>query len=168
MAGSLLILGKGGYGMVVKEAAEAMGVFDNVAFLDDNMQNGSLAPLADYAKFTGEFSYAYAAFGKNNFRKEWLERLADCGYTLPIIVHPRAYVSPSAILDSGVCVLSNAIVEAYAQIKAGSIINAGAIADHNCVISQYVHLAPGAIVKAGCQVEPLAKIESGEVVFKTY
>lgn len=168
MAGSLLILGKGGYGMVVKEAAEAMGVFEKIEFLDDNMQSGALAPLADYAKFTGEFSHAYAAFGKNNFRMQWLERLADCGYTLPIIIHPRAYVSPSAILGNGVCVLANAAVEAFAQIKAGSIINVGAIADHNCVINQCVHVAPGAVVKAGCEVEPLAKIESGEVVFKTY
>lgn len=38
MEKNLLILGASGHGRVVKETAEAMNVFDEIGFLDDNSE----------------------------------------------------------------------------------------------------------------------------------
>lgn len=94
---NLIILGAGGYGRTAAETARAMGVFGRVAFLDDGCTGTDvLGPCTDYIRFAGEFRWAYPAFGANALRAAWLEKLAAAGYSLPALVHPRAYVSPTA------------------------------------------------------------------------
>lgn len=163
---SLLILGNGGFGKVVYDAALAMQCFDKIAFLDDKQGNDVLGTLSQYEEFKGEFTHAYAALGKNQLRVQWLEKLKDAGYTLAQIIHPRGYISPSAKLGNGICVLANATVSANAVLHDGVIVNINSALDHDSVLFEGVHLAPGSVVKAGCTVERFAKIESGEVVFK--
>lgn len=157
----LLILGAGGYGRTVAEAAAAAG-FDETAFLDDRAP-GALGVCADYARFAHEYAYAYAAFGDCALRAAWLDRLAAAGFRLPVIAHPRAYVSPSARLGEGVVVLALAAVGANAQIGRGAIVNMSCVVDHDAVVGDCAHVAPGAIVKAGASVAPLTKLESGSV-----
>lgn len=161
----LLILGAGGYGRTAAEAAQAMGGFGEIAFLDDGAA-GALGPCAAYAReeLQTRFRFAYAAFGANALREEWLARLEAAGYRLPTLIHPRAYVSPSARVAPGAVVLALAAVGARTVLERGAIVNLGAIADHDCVIGACAHLAPGAIVKAGNTVPARGKIESGVVV----
>ncbi len=162
----LLILGAGGYGRTVAEAAELAGGFDRVGFLDDASAN-ALGPCGDYARWTGEFTHAYAAFGDCRLRAEWLGRLAEAGYALPVIVHPRAYVSPSAHLEDGAVVLALAAVGANARVERGGIVNMSSVVDHDAVVGDCAHVAPGAIVKAGARVAPRTKLESGCVAART-
>lgn len=99
---NLIILGAGGYGRTAAETARAMGVFGRVAFLDDGCTGTDiLGPCTDYIRFAGEFRWAYPAFGANALRAAWLEKLAAAGYSLPALVHPRAYVSPTADIRPG-------------------------------------------------------------------
>ena len=50
----LLILGAGGYGKTVAEAAEQSGAFGEIAFLDDAAP-GVLVKCEEYAAFVGRF-----------------------------------------------------------------------------------------------------------------
>lgn len=167
---NLLILGAGGYGRSVREAAVAMGCFGTIAFLDDRETDNPniLARCGAYRRDTLKevFSCAYAAFGDNDLRYAWLRELRDAGYHLPQIIHPKAYVSPSSFIDDAVVILANACVAANTQISVGGIVNMGAIVDHDCVLGACVHIAPGAIVKAGNHLEALTKIESGTVLMR--
>ena len=92
----LLVLGAGGYGRTVAEAAA--GLFEEIAFLDDRAA-AALGPCVDYEKWKGIYQYAYPAFGNNELRRKWLDVLEQAGFQLPVIVHPRAWVSPSAVSD---------------------------------------------------------------------
>ena len=85
------------------------------------------------------------------------------GFQLPVIVHPRAWVSPSAVPAQGSVVLAMACVGAASRVCRGAIINMGALIDHDCVVGPCVHAGPGAVVKAGNHLEPGEKVESGEV-----
>lgn len=161
----LLILGAGGYGRTVAEAALAAG-FDETAFLDDKAP-GALGACADCARFAGEFEYAYAAFGDCALRAAWLGRLEAAGFCLPVIVHPRAYVSPSAHLSEGAVILALAAVGASARVERGAIVNMSSIVDHDAVVGDCAHVAPGAVVKAGASVAPRTKLDSGCVAART-
>ena len=163
MTGKLLLLGAGGYGRTV---AEAMGgQFGGVAFLDDGVRgSGVLGVCADYIGLAKTYTYAYPAFGDNQLRGAWLNRLEEAGYILPRLVHPSAYVSPSALVEDGAAVLPLACVGAHTVVRRGAIVNMGAIADHDCSLGFCVHLAPGAVVKAGCLVPPMTKVDSGAVI----
>ena len=70
----LLVLGAGGYGRTVAEAAA--GLFEEIAFLDDRAA-AALGPCVDYEKWKGIYQYAYPAFGNNELRRKWLEVLGE-------------------------------------------------------------------------------------------
>ena len=162
--GKLLILGAGGFGRTV---ADAMGPqFDAVAFLDDAPGPGVLGPCGDYLRYAGAYAYAYPAFGNNDLRGAWLNRLEAAGYRLPRLVHPQAFVSASALVEPGAVVLPMACVGAGSLVRRGAIVNFAAVLDHDCALGFCAHLAPGAIVKAGNRVAAMAKIESGTVLMR--
>lgn len=80
------------------------------------------------------------------------------------IVHPTAYVSPTAHIADGCVILPHAIVNTGCEVKKGCIVNCGAIVDHGCILEEGVHVCLGAIVKAENRIPRCLKIEAGEVI----
>ena len=162
---SLLILGAGGHGCVVKETAEAMGVFDKIDFLDDNPEcKEAIGQCSDNERFAGAYSYAFPAFGDNELRMKWIEKLEENCFTIPVLIHLTAYISPSASVYPGTIVEAKVIVNTNSIIERGCIVSAGVIVDHDTFIGYGCHIDCGAIVKANCIVKAFTKIESGKVV----
>ena len=110
---SLLILGAGQYGVMAKEIAEAMGVFNCI--------------------------------------------------TPAILVHPAAYVSPSAQLQKGCCIEPNATVQAGAVIAAASFVSSGAVIRHNAFIGEFCHVDCNAVVESLAIVPAGTKIPCNSV-----
>ena len=162
----LLILGAGGYGKTIADVAHQLGCYDKIAFLDDGKANtpGVLGTCGEFLSFDDEATEMYPAFGNNETRMAWIERLMEHGIRVPVLVHPSAYVSPAATLFSGVAVLPKAVVNTGVMVKLGCIINIGALIDHDSVIEEGCHLAPGAIVKAENRIPVGSKIDSGTVI----
>ncbi|MCF8019079.1 MAG: PglB [Vallitaleaceae bacterium] len=165
MEKNLIILGAGGHGRVVKEAAEAMNVFDKIDFLDDNseMAIGKLNAISEISK---EYKYAFVAIGSNELRMEWIKRIEELGYILPVLIHPRAIVSPSASVYPGTIVTMGALVQTNVVIEKGCIVGSGTIIDHDSFIGYGTHIDSGAIVKSNCIVMSNKKVESGMIVTK--
>ena len=160
----LIILGAGGYGKTVADVAAQLG-YTHIAFLDD-MRTGEniLGSCSDFKKFFDGNTEMYPAFGNNEYRIRWLKRLLEAGIPVPTLVHPRAYVSPTAAIGTGTVVLPMAVVNTGVTVEMGCIINIGALIDHDSVIEEGTHLAPGAIVKAENRIRPGSKIDSGIVI----
>ena len=162
---NLIILGSGGHGHVVKEISEAMGIFNKIDFLDDNPNSIEAIGLCeDNKKFIEEYSYAIPAFGNNKLRMEWIEKLENNSFKIPTLIHPTAYISPSAIVHSGSVVAAKAVVNTNAKVEKGCIISIGSIIDHDAVINIGCHVDCGAIVKSYCIIASFLKINSGEVI----
>ena len=155
----LVILGSGGYGHTVADVAEQLGY--NILFLDDSLPDH---PLSSFVDFIGEGVEFIPAFGNNAFRMEWINKLQTAGAVLATLIHPTAYVSPTASIALGTVILPHAIINTDVVINRGCIINLGAILDHGCIIEEGVHICLGAIVKGENRIERLSKIEAGEVV----
>ena len=65
---SLLILGAGGFGQMVKETALQLG-YENVVFLDDAAKGSDVVgKCCDYIIKHSEYAMAVAAFGNNHTR----------------------------------------------------------------------------------------------------
>ena len=158
----ILIIGAGGHGRVVKEVAEACG-YKKVDFLDDNSSD-AIGKIQELNLYLNEYENAIVGIGNNLFRNEMLDRLKKAGYQIPVLIHPTAYVSPSAIVSEGTVIEPLAIVNANSQVCKGCIISVGAIVDHDVVLEECVHVNAGAIVKAGARVVQNRKLEAGEVV----
>ena len=157
----LLILGAGGHGRCVKEAAEVTGDFNRIEFLDDNAEN-ALDKLSTYDRYTAEFECAFVAMGDPELRKAWLDKLRG-KYRLLSIVHPKAYISKTARVGEGSVVMAGAVIQSNVTIGKGCIISANAVIDHDTEIGDYCHINCGAVVPSMSKVSAGTKVNYNEV-----
>ncbi|MGI6436195.1 MAG: PglB [Syntrophomonadaceae bacterium] len=162
---NLLILGTGGRGRMVKEIAEAMGIFENIDSLDDNTgYEGAIGLCSDYEKFAGAYSCAFPACADSKLRMQWIALLEECCFTIPVLIHPTAFISPSASVYPSTVVEAKAIISTNSIIERGCIVSVGAIVEHDAFIGYGCHIDSGAIVKENCVIKAHTVIESGKVV----
>ena len=161
----LVIIGAGGYGQTVSDVAAQSGKYEKIVFLDDNkIADDVVGKCADFEKFISDDTEIYPAFGNNETRLSFIEKLEEKGANIPVIIHKTAYVSPRATLGKGTVVLPKAMINTDTTIEKGCIINCGAIVDHGCVIENGVHVCLGAIVKAENRIPAFMKVEAGQVI----
>lgn len=161
MAKSLLIIGAGGHGHVVAEIANACGY--TYAFLDDNSPE-AVGKLDQLQQLATSFDAFFVAIGNGFTRQTLLERLEDLQYFVPVLVHPTAYVAPSAKLGAGTVIAPGAVVNTRSNLGKGCIVSVGALIDHDARIDDFVHINAGAVCKAGSRVGALQRIDAGRVV----
>jgi sugar O-acyltransferase (sialic acid O-acetyltransferase NeuD family) len=176
-APTLVILGAGGHGKVVADAALAAGGWSRVVATDRNPARCQGALLSGVALLAIEEALAlrdavfHVAIGAAEGRERETGLLA--GRALATIVHPRACVSPFAHLADGCFVAAQAVVAPAAQLGAGVIVNHGAVVDHDVVVDAFSHIAPhatlggearigrGVLAGAGCTVLPGVRVCDG-------
>ena len=174
----LLILGAGGHAKVVAETALVSGVASSVAFLDDRCTGPDACPpvlgwpvmgplaLALQADTCPPFDAAVVAIGHAATRLHWIQQLQNVGYHLPVLVHPTAWVSPSAQLGPASVVFAQVAVQAQVSIGAGAVLNTGCSVDHEAQLSDGVHVCPGARLAGEVQVGPRSWIGIGASVIQ--
>lgn len=164
---SLLILGAGGMGRILKETAEQIG-YKEIVFLDDAAKGADIiGKCCDYLAMREQYDTAVAAFGDNGLRLLWTERLLEAGYSVPAIIHPSAIVSPSVTVGYGSFVMQRAVINTKVCLEQAVLVNSGAIIDHDTVVKSGAYIGLGSIVKSYCNIASGRKTESGEVVFST-
>lgn len=160
MQHKLLILGAGQYGMVAKEIAEATGNYMAIAFLDDNNPM-AIGKMQDYEKYTSEYDATIVAIGNAVLRLDLLNTPEQCGYHIPVLIHPTAYVSTSAEIAAGSFIEPMTVVHTEVVIDKGCIISAGTIVNHNSKIGSGCHLNCGTIVASNSVVQSQTKTQYG-------
>lgn len=152
----LLVVGAGGHGRSVAEAAKLSGQFEVVGFLDDAAPVGERVlgshVLGTVASMTGHCSVidqAVVAIGNNAIREKLMQQLTEAGYAMATVVHPCAFVSPSAVVGGGTAIMAGAIVGTEARVGVGSIVNCGAVVDHHARVEDFGHLGVNASMAGG-------------------
>ena len=153
---SLLILGAGGHAKVLAETALACNPDLNLAFLDDRISvDNHNAKLLNYpilgsfslcreSTISAKYSSAIVAVGNCTDRLAWLSTLKSFGYELPSIIHPTAWVSPTAEIGLGSVVCAHAVVQSSVLVGIGNIINTACSVDHDTQLEDGVHICPHA------------------------
>ena len=159
---NLLIIGAGQYGALVREVAEATGLFERISFLDDKNPI-AIGKLSDYAKYREEYDCAIVAIGAAQVRIEWIEKLETAGFELPVLIHPSAWVSPSAVLRSASLVEPMAVVHTGTAIEKGGLLCAGSVVNHNSHVGCCCQIDCNAVVAARAIVPAFSKIPCGTV-----
>lgn len=170
MTAALVIIGGGGHGKVIFDAARILGL-PVLGFFDDKREQaplsntasrclGTFAELFEFARTTTTAGIEYiCAIGDNRQRTEIASRLTEeGGHSLKwaTLIHPKAYVSAEGVrVGRGSIVCAGAVVQAGSFIGDHCIINTCSSVDHDCRIADYVHIAPGVHicgeVKIGCR-----------------
>jgi sugar O-acyltransferase (sialic acid O-acetyltransferase NeuD family) len=168
---ALLVLGAGGHGRVVADAAEWLGTWSQVEFLDDRYPAERTAGPWDIVgrldrleEIAGDYDAGITAFGDADLRLRELDRMDRSGLKIAVVIHPAAVVSRHAQVDPGSVVLANAVVNVGATVGRACIINTGATVDHDCKLAEGVHICPGVHLAGAVSVGARAWIGIGATV----
>jgi sugar O-acyltransferase (sialic acid O-acetyltransferase NeuD family) len=138
------ILGAGGHAKVVVGACIASNI-KILGIYDDNLDHAGTTILGIPVKGTTHEASAniptLIAIGSNHARKT-IAKEKDMTWA-KALVHPHAWVAPSARLGAGTIVCAGAVVQPDATVGDHSIVNTSASIDHDCNIGSFVHIAPG-------------------------
>jgi sugar O-acyltransferase (sialic acid O-acetyltransferase NeuD family) len=177
-AHTLLILGAGGHGRVVADAALAQGRWAKVRVSDrDAARVGEevlpglrVEPLAEAVAASTQM---HVAIGSAASRRRECEAV---GLPLVSVVHPQASTSPHAIVGDGCFVAARAVIAPGARLGTSVIVNHAAVVDHDVQVGEFTHIAPGVtlggnvrvgarvLVGAGANVLPGVRIADDVVV----
>ncbi|HEX6559656.1 MAG TPA: hypothetical protein VF021_09335 [Longimicrobiales bacterium] len=163
---SLLIWGAGQHGRVVAEIARAAG-HTVLGFIDaDPRKRGSAVDAAGARVVLVEAELMAClhgdralpdgvdgivpAVGDNHTRFAqvwWLGALLA-----PALIHPTAFISPSAIVQAGSVVGPMAVVNTGARVGHGVIVNTGAIVGHDSRVADGAHIGGGVVLTGSTHV----------------
>lgn len=172
---AIIIFGGGGHGKSLIDLLRLLGTYRLAGVVDDNLPpgekalgvpviGGSEALPALYAQGIRLAVNAVGGIGNIATRITVFQRLAEAGFACPAVVHPAAFVEPSARLSPGVQVFAHAYLGSDAHLGFGTIVNTGAIVSHDCRLGDYVNLSPGAILAGAVEVGSGALIGMGVTV----
>lgn len=154
---SIYIYGSGGHGKVVGEIARLNG-YENIIFLDDKK---GLKFNKNLAKFD-----VIIAVGDNKIRAKLQEKVLNLGFNVVSLIHPKAVISKSAVINQGVVVMAGAIINPDAIIEDGVIINSAAVIEHECVIRKFAHISPNSALAGGVTVGEFCHLGLGSSVIQ--
>lgn len=144
----LLILGAGGHGRVVADVASDMGVYSEIAFLDDASPLVKpafpiIGKIDDAAKYLNDCAL-FVAIGNNAVRRKLQTRFEEQGAFFATLVSPKACIGGDVSIGAGTVIMPGCIVNNHARLGKGVIVNTSSSVDHDCTIGDYCHIAPGA------------------------
>ena len=135
------------------------------AFLDDGdakIVDGVpvFGTTADMERLYSDYKLLVVTIGNNALREKLYKKAASIGYTFPNLIHPSAYISPRAVLGSGVIILNNAVVQNNAKIGNGCILNPGVEAHHDSAIGSYCLIYTNSVIRSLTAVGDRVRIGS--------
>lgn len=169
----VVLCGAGGHAKVVLSLLELLG-FAVPYILDDepNLGTRSINGVPIRGPLTllpdNNETWAFLAIEDNQSRERAAERFKNVNWVT--IIHPAAWVDPSARPGAGTYIAAGAVVNAKAVLGDHVIVSAGASVGHDCIVEDFVqlesgvrlgggaHLARGACCRIGSAVVPNCSI----------
>ncbi|MBC6316038.1 acetyltransferase [Listeria grandensis] len=167
----LVIIGAGGLGQVISQAAVHHGEYQVIGFCDDKYHKVNLehdifcAPLSFIKELVHlEQVYYFIAIGNGEIRQDISKRLGLIACRYATIIHPTAFVDNNVILGAGVAVLPHATIHSAAQIRNHVIINSASIIEHKNSLEDFVSISPNTTLCGAVTVERGAFVGAGTTV----
>jgi len=159
---SILLVGAGGHARACIDVIEQQGRFVVVGLVGLSFEVGTrmlgyvvLGTDVELPALLREYAHALVTVGQiktPELRMRLFDLLEHNGGEPPVIVSPRAYVSPHATLGAGTIVMHGAVVNAGAVVGRNCIINSHSLVEHDVVIADHCHIATAAAINSGVQI----------------
>lgn len=163
----LYIIGAGGHGTVVAELADLIGlkiagfVDDDPALAGERILHWTVIGGRNVIPDGADVAFGV---GSNEVRRSLLAEAELKGWSLPVLIHPSAAVSPSAELGEATIVLAQSAVCTRAVVGRAGILNTACSIDHDTTLGEAVHIASGAHLGGGTEVGDVSLIGVGASV----
>ena len=168
MSKRVIVIGAGGHGRSVAEAILLLGRDELIGFVDDGADPNAkvwtypiLGRTDSLHTLRALADTVVVAIGNNAVREKLHARVRDIGFELLNVIHPAAFVSPTATLGAGCAVMAGAVVGTEAKLGEGVIVNCGATVDHHCRVDAFGHLGVNACMAGGSVLGHRAWMQAG-------
>ena len=176
---AIIVYGGGGHGKSLIDLLRACGNYRIVGIVDDGRQPSAQGgptimglPVLGGGDALGELYAqgvrlavnAVGGIGNVAVRIKVFQRLAQAGFSCPAVIHPTAFVEPSATLAPGVQIFPHAYVGSEARLGFGCIVNTGAIVSHDCVLGDYTNISPGAMLAGEVEIGAATLVGMGVTI----
>jgi sugar O-acyltransferase (sialic acid O-acetyltransferase NeuD family) len=171
----ILILGACGHGLELVDIIQSNRIFDFAGFVDPVFGKSTCYMgheiIGDDSHLQNlresGISYAAVAAGWLNIEltKKLIQKVLEAGFILPNLVHPTAYIYPSAKLLGGVQVFANSVIGASAKIGFCSVVQNLSLVSHDCKIGEAVFIAPGAKIAGNVEIGDYSIIGMNSTIY---
>lgn len=163
----VLVYGSRMFGQVIRCLVDDCG-HEFAGFIDDVHQGeGVLGPFSSVQRTHPPTGYACVnAVGYSDLaaRRTVSARIQEAGYTMPVLVHPRAYVSAASSVGPGCFVMAGAIVDCRVSLADNVVVWPGVCVSHDCTIAANTFLSPNCTVCGDCRVGADCFVGAGAVI----
>ena len=176
MTTPIIVLGSGGHARVVLDVLRLLGreivgltTEDRALFGSDVFGCrvlGSDEALAAYAPEQVRLVNAIGSAHSMDARKSLFEKIRARGFAFAQVIHPSAIIARDAVLGEGVHVMAGAVLQPGVSVGANTIVNTRASVDHDCMIGAHVHIAPGCTLSGNVSVGDDSHIGAGATIIQ--
>lgn len=96
-----------------------------------------------------------------SLREDVYNKFKKLGYEFATVIANSALVSDYSILECGVQVMNNCVVNLGCKVGENTIINTSTTVDHDCTIDAHCHLAPGTTLSGQVVIEKNVHVATG-------
>ena len=171
----VLVYGGGGHGKSLIELIRAEDRYRVAGVIDDGVMAGQSildvpvlggrAVLPEAHRRGARLAVnAVGGIGNIQSRVDVFRLLEDESFQCPSVVHPSAWVEPSAKVGEGVQLFPHAYVGSDTNLSYGVIINTSAVVSHDCRIGPYANIAPGSLLAGSVSVGEAVLIGMGVTI----
>jgi sugar O-acyltransferase (sialic acid O-acetyltransferase NeuD family) len=173
MSVPIMVVGAGGHARVLVALIDQIAGWRVAGVLDRHSQSlgepvGSTTISGTFADLTSLASrgicHVAVAIGDNRERLSVFAAAREAGLSIPVLLHPRAWVEPTVRLGEGTVVCASATIGAQVEIGLNCIVNTGSIVDHESQLGAGAHVAPGVRIAGRVVVGEGAMVGIGSTV----
>jgi sugar O-acyltransferase (sialic acid O-acetyltransferase NeuD family) len=170
----IILIGGGGHCVSCIDVLRLGNLFEIVGILDTADKVGTsllgikvIGDDEDISRLAGKYKNFLITIGhiKNSEKRVRIfETVKKYGGNLPVVISPKAYVSPLATIQEGTIIMHNSLVNSGAVIGKGCIINTGALIEHETSIGDFCHISTQAVVNGQVHIGKNSFIGSNSVI----
>lgn len=149
----LVLWGASGHAKVVADIIRLRGEYDIAGFIDDVVAYRAGESFCGLPIIGGRdqltrllddgVRHLIIAFGNCAARLELADFVVAQGFTLISAIHPSAIVAEDVTFGHGTVIAAGAVINPGVRIGANVIVNTSASIDHDSVIDDGAHICPG-------------------------
>lgn len=165
-ARTAIVLGAGGHAKVAISTLRAAGWQVAALYDDDTKRHGTTTlgvavrgAIADIPP--SDCSNAVVAVGDATHRRAIA---STSSLNFITVIHPAAWVDPSAEIGAGAIVCAGAVIQPNARVGAHVIVNTSATIDHDCEVGDVAHIGPGAHLTGNVRVGAHSLLGAGSTI----
>jgi len=173
----IIIYGSGGMAREVAELIEdinSLGPCWSIkGFIDDDdekmgevIHNYRILGTCEVLRDLTRPVHVIIAVGDPTAKKQIYEKIMDLNVLFPILIHPTAKVSKSAVIGEGSIIGIDCIVSTDVRLGRHVFLNMRTVVGHDAVIRDFCSCLVNCVIAGGVQMMPCSLMGSGSIIME--